>query len=162
MKNFLFICPIILFFSCEFFSYTENEKFNLPYSGEWSVKTSRQPESEEIFVLGKSFYSEVNKNEATALLAYSHSDKKIYGAIYPYGSSLNYLDGFAAEVLFSISASALDFDSCKNEYLSKFNWQKFMEECRAFEENVWKLDKERIMKKISSGNFKKTDLKLLE
>ena len=83
MKNFLFICPVILFFSCEFFSYTENEKFNLPYSGEWSVKTSRQPESEEIFVLGKSFYSEVNKNEATALLAYSLTDKKIYGAIYP-------------------------------------------------------------------------------
>ena len=49
-----------------------------------------------------------------------------------------------------------------NEYLSKFNWQKFMEECRIFEENVWKLDKERIMKKISSGNFKKSDLKLLE
>ena len=162
MKNFLFICPVILFFSCEFFSYTENEKFNLPYSGEWSVKTSRQPESEEIFVLGKSFYSEVTKNEATALLAYSHSDKKIYGTIYPYGNDLTYLVGFAAEVLFSISASTLDSDSCKNEYLSKFNWQKFMEECRIFEENVWKLDKERIMKKISSGNFKKTDLKLLQ
>ena len=161
MKNFLFICPIILFFSCEFFSYTGNEKFSLPYSSEWSIKTSHQPDS-EIFVLGENFYSEVNKNEATALLAYSHSDKKIYGAIYPYGNDLTYSDGFAAEVLFSISAAAVESDSCKNEYLSKFNWQKFMEECRAFEENVWKLDKERIMKKISSGNFKKSDLKLLE
>ena len=85
-----------------------------------------------------------------------------WDAIYPYGNDLTYSDGFAAEVLFSISAAAVESDSCKNEYLSKFNWQKFMEECRAFEENVWKLDKERIMKKISSGNFKKSDLKLLE
>ena len=162
MKNFLFIFPVILFFSCEFFTYTEHEKFSLPYSGEWSIKTSRQPNSEELFVLGESFYSEVNKNEATALLAYSYADKKIYGAIYPYKNDLTYLDGFAAEVLFSISASTLNSDSQKNEYLSKFNWEKFMEECRKFEEDVWKLDKERIMKKISSGNFKKSDLKLLE
>lgn len=162
MKNFLIICPVILFFSCEFFSYTENEKFSLPYSGKWSIKTSREPESEELFVLGETFYSEVNKNEATALIAYSYTDEKIYGAIYPYGKSLTYSDGFAAEVLFSISASSEDSNSRKNDYLSKFNWQKFMEECRTFEEDAWKLDKERIMKKISAGNFKKTDLKLLE
>ncbi|MGN0729843.1 hypothetical protein [Treponema sp.] len=162
MKFFLFICPLFLFFSCDFFSYTEDEKFTLPYSGEWKVRTSRSSECAEFTVNGNSFTAEVNKNEATALVAYSCSEKKICGTIYPYSMELTFQDGFAAEILLSLSASSADSDSSKNEYLSKFNWSRFMEECRVFEENTWKLDKERIMTKISSGNFKKTDLKLLE
>lgn len=168
MKLFIYIlsiCPagfLLLLFSCSSFSAETEEKFRLPQSESWTVKTSRNSSSEEFSVDGNSFYFSVNKNEATAILAYSGGHARPCGAIYPYSTSLSFQDGFAAEVLFTLCAASASSAAGTHEYLSKFNWQRFMEECAAFGEQSWKLDKERIMQKISSGTFKKTDFKLLE
>lgn len=153
---------IFLIFSCSSFSSETEEKFSFPQTETWTVKTSRNSGSEPFSVEGDAFYFSVNKNEATAVLAYSEHFEQPCGAIYPYSTSLSFQNGFAAEVLFTLCASSSSSAQGTSAYLSKFNWQRFMEECAAFGENSWHLDKERIMQKISSGTFKKTDLKLLE
>ncbi len=168
MKNLLFFPRFFLtvffapiFFACNFFDQTESAEFFLPYDGEWKIRTSRIP-SEEFFVNGKIFRAEVEKNCATAILAYDENSVHPFGAIYPYTGDLDECGGFAAEVLFSLTVSAENSDEEKSEFLSKFNWARFLDECRKFGSDVWKLDKEKIMQKISSGSFKKTDFKMTE
>lgn len=85
----------------------------------------------------------------------------LYGTIYPYGTILTQKDSFAADVLRTMYAATDDSasDSQIQNFFMRFNWQRFMEECRNYE-NPWLLDKEKIMKAIASGSFKVTDLRL--
>ena len=46
----------------------------------------------------------------------------------------------------------------KRRYLSFFNWQRFMEECRRIEDPSL-LDRELILESIAEGSFKKSKLK---
>ena len=150
--------------ACAFFEDEEEQEFTLPYSSSWSIRTTTGS-GQAFTVTGDSFTRDVGKNEATAILAVdTSSDEDGYtcGTIYPYGSSLNYVDGFAASVLYSMLASSTDDREDAKAYLSAFNWVRFMEACREYGDDVWSLDKEYIMQKIASGSFRVTYLKLLE
>ncbi|MBP5576287.1 MAG: hypothetical protein J6X67_05960 [Treponema sp.] len=83
------------------------------------------------------------------------------GAIFPLNQELSVQNGFAASVLYSLylgtySGNAKDVQ----EFLTRFNWQKFEQTCLEKSEDPWLLDKERIMKAISSGKFKKSDVRI--
>ncbi|HBB14404.1 MAG TPA: hypothetical protein DCZ76_09025 [Treponema sp.] len=83
------------------------------------------------------------------------------GAIFPLNTELSFQNGFAASVLYSLYMGS----SCGNatdvqEFLTRFNWQKFEQTCLEKSADPWLLDKERIMKAISSGKFKKSDIRL--
>ena len=165
MKRIVFFpLACMVFASCAFFEEQEEQEFSLPYSSVWSVTTTTGS-GQEFSVTGTSFTADVAKNEATALLAVDEvSGVSGYtcGTIYPYGHALNYVDGFAASVLYTMLASTTDDRDAAKEYLSSFNWVRFMEACREYGEDVWSLDKEYIMQKIASGSFRVTYIKLLE
>ena len=146
--------------SCAFFETQEDQEFSLPYSSVWSVVTTTGS-GQEFSVTGSSFTTDVAKNEATAILA-TDTTGYVCGTIYPYAHELNYVDGFAASVLYSMLLSTSDDIDAAKSYLSSFNWVRFMEECREWGDDVWSLNKEYIMQKIASGSFRVTYIKLLE
>ena len=99
----------------------------------------------------------IKKNEISYILAYPLKEDGTeaglpFGAIMPYSRTLTEQDGFASSILCNLY--------CKeNEYiLNHFNWQKFMEQCREYE-NPWLLDRDRIQQAILKGKFKKSDIK---
>ncbi len=162
MKIFIFTLVVFLFSSCDMFSYEEEQKFYLPYASEWSISCSKDSNLNQTLVVGQKFSLDVYKNEATAILAYDTINKCFCGTIYPYGNSLTAQDAFAAEILLTLTLGSTNSLSSTKDYLSKFNWERFLSECREFGDDVQKLDKNRITEKISLGTFRKTDLKLLE
>ena len=165
MKQIVFFpLACMVFASCAFFETQQEQEFSLPYSSVWSVVTTTGS-GQQFTVTGASFTADMAKNEATALLATDSSggaSSYTCGTIYPYGHALNYVDGFAASVLYSMLASTTDDLDAAKEYLSSFNWVRFMEACREYGEDVWLLDKEYIMQKIAQGSFRVTYIKLLE
>ena len=149
---------------CAFFEEEEQQTFTLPYASSWSVVTTTGS-GQTFTVTGDSFSTRVVKNEATAVLAFDLTGGEAdnpCGTIYPYAHSLNYVDGFAASVLYSLLASTTDDADAAKSYLSAFNWVRFMEACREWGDDVWSLDKEYIMQKIAQGSFRVTYIKLLE
>lgn len=112
---------------------------------------------------GEQIVLTVRKNVCTPVLKeVNEADTTVlYGTIYPYSTALTQKDSFAADVLQTLYCGADDSisESQKDNFLMRFNWQRFMEECRSYEE-PWLLDKEKIMKAIASGSFKASDIKL--
>ena len=149
--------------ACAFFEDEEEQEFTLPYASTWSVITTTGS-AQAFTVTGDSFTADMAKNEATAILAFDTDSAAVCpcGTIYPYAHSLNWVDGFAASVLYSLLASTTDDLDAAKAYLSSFNWVRFMEACREWGDDVWSLDKEYIMQKIASGSFRVTYIKLLE
>ena len=83
------------------------------------------------------------------------------GAIFPLNKELSFQNGFAASVLYSLYMGTCSGDAKDvQEFLTRFNWQKFEQTCLEKTEDPWLLDKERIMKAISSGKFKKSDVRI--
>ncbi len=84
-----------------------------------------------------------------------------YGAIFPYTKQVSKKGELAASVLQGLYAGAEKSDkqtfSKVQEYLSYFNWQKFMKECEALEE-ADKVDRQKIMEDIAAGTFSKSSL----
>jgi len=112
-----------------------------------------------------------NKNVVTPILCYpiiKKQNKEINffypaGGIYPFTSELTWLNGFAAEILYSILIKdSISFE--KSSYFSsKFNWNKFLQilkekELDAKEKNLyfspWLFDKQKILSDISKKEFK--------
>ena len=131
--------------------------FSLPENSQWKVFVSS---GEEFLVDGNSFTLSVVRNEPLALVARSVSSVKSAGAIYPINEELTEGHSFPAQVLYSLVLSSVNTDEQKMYCLSTFNWKRFEEECEKMGENVWKVIKEVIMKKIAGGTFKKSDLKI--
>ena len=165
MKQLVFLALVcLLCVACAFFEDEEEQEFTLPYASTWSVVTTTGS-GQQFTVTGDSFTADMAKNEATAILAFDTMDEGAdypCGTIYPYAHSLNWVDGFAASVLYSKLASTTDDLDAAKAYLSSFNWVRFMEACREWGDDVWLLDKEYIMQKIAQGSFRVTYLKLLE
>ncbi|MCR5317812.1 MAG: hypothetical protein K6E22_06245 [Treponema sp.] len=83
------------------------------------------------------------------------------GAIFPLNKELSVQNGFAASVLYSLyEGSSCGDAKGVQEFLTLFNWQKFEQTCLEKSSDPWLLDKERIMRAISSGKFKKSDIRL--
>ncbi|MBQ5492119.1 MAG: hypothetical protein IIT68_08735 [Treponema sp.] len=107
----------------------------------------------------------VSKNGCTPVVVTFYDDcnrmcGKPYGMIIPYTNSLNQKDGFSAELLRALYVSAQNGTPAQvQNYLSRFDWVRFMQTCRTYED-PWLLDKERLMKAIAGGSFKKSDFHL--
>ena len=106
-----------------------------------------------------------SKNAYTALLAVPCALDgtvlaKPYGIIYPVGTTLTQKDGFAADVLRTMYVASTSGSQVQRQtFLAHFNWRKFMETCRTYED-PWMLDKPRILEAIAEGRLKKSDIVL--
>ena len=105
----------------------------------------------------------VSKNATCVILAYP-----VYGGaraahplgqLYPMDTALSAEHGFAASIACTLYLSATDEPAALQDYVARFNWPRFIE-CAATFDDPWQLDTERILQKIASGTFKKSDLKL--
>lgn len=109
---------------------------------------------------GEGVECSVPKNSAIPFLALPcDKDGVPFGAIYPYSLSLCEDYYFPSDVLLTMYRSSSDSFEKTRYFLSCFDWGRFCEECKAFE-NPCELDKALIMRKISEGAFKKTDMRL--
>ena len=108
----------------------------------------------------------LNKNGCSPVLVtfYDQEDRKCtypYGLIFPHTKTLSQKDSFAAELLRALYVSAQNDSPVQvQNYLARFDWIRFMQTCRTYED-PWLLNKERLMKAIASGSFKKSDFQLL-
>lgn len=112
---------------------------------------------------GKTFSLTMPRNCCIPLLARAENAAptvKPYGAIYPYTTTLTKADGFSADILRTLysASSSSNQHSKVQTFLSRFNWQRFMETCRTYED-PWLLDRERILTKIANGTFTMVDFK---
>lgn len=143
--------------ACNLFEDSEEVEFTLPENAEWKICTSC---GSEFVTKGRSFSVRFAKNEPAALVAYRMNSFETAGAIYPFNARLTVQNAFAAQVLYSLALSSSNSDKEKRYYLSTFNWKRFEEECALIGKDIWKVNKEDVMKKIADGTFKKTDLKI--
>lgn len=153
---FLFgLCSLL--FSCSRFSVHEDIRFTLPESSSWKVFSSC---CEPFVFNGNDFVLSVVKNEPTAVIVRSEISSVEFGAIYPFDSELSEFHVFPAQVLYSLILSSVNSEEEKMYCLSTFNWKRFEEDCEVLGENIWKVNKESVMRKIAKGTFRKSDLKI--
>ena len=187
--NFFFIAALLfLLLGCseveELNSSVESVKIELPCvtkdSGGnsipvefWNIEYSDGINSGKILNLpsGSTIRAEVCKNRVASFFAEPvfHSSANMEskgiprptGAIFPLNRELSFQNGFAASVLYSLYQGASSGNAKDvQEFLTRFNWQKFEQTCLEKSADPWLLDKERIMKAISSGKFKKSDVRI--
>lgn len=90
---------------------------------------------------------------------YEIEDGRFAGAIYPYSLKLVEEDYFAASVLDLLYKGSNNGTQKEiGEFLSHFNWNKFMEECRNIDDTT-KLNKSKIANAIATDSFSKSLLK---
>ena len=108
---------------------------------------------------------DVKKNTPSYILAYPLAAdgtelSEPYGAIPPFSSALTAADGFASSILMELYCTEAETEAGALGYnIRHFNWQKFMELCRAYE-NPWLIERKRIIAAIQKGRFKKSDIKI--
>ena len=108
------------------------------------------------------FTLDMQKNTVAAVLAYPITNGKAgkpYGAVYPYNTRLSKKEGFSAYIADRLYRGADNKDAATQDYVSRFNWPRFIEICSSFE-NPWDIDEERILNALSAGKFSKSDIKL--
>lgn len=102
------------------------------------------------------------KNAVVPVLAFCEGEAFPRGTILPFEKRLSAEDGFAASILMGLYAGS----DCSGEqtfvqvqeFISHFNWKRFIEECRLLED-PWSLDRELIMQNIATQTFSKRDLR---
>ncbi|MBO4403882.1 MAG: hypothetical protein J5780_00945 [Treponema sp.] len=109
---------------------------------------------------GKNAALEFNRNALSSVLAFPSdvSGANPYGTVYPFDFPVDYKNGFASLVLYSLFLSSENTPAEKEWFLSRFNWQRFIKECAQLDD-PWLLDKEQIMNAIAEGKFRKNLLK---
>ena len=133
-----------------------------------SLQTVAPGFREYLIPAGGALLVDVPKNSAVSVLAYPQSngdtslgqEQKPWGTIYPWYRELQPQDGFAAHILYRLYSSA-DYTHQSaaqvQDYLSRFNWKKFVELCRTMPD-LWLSDSDKVVQDIALGKFKKTDL----
>ena len=173
----LFFCGV-LNAGCTFFSETENVCITLPddsrtYCVKWICEdNSGNGVCRVLDNCCGSVILELPKNYAVPVLVFSGASEAImagdniatvseyrnqYGMIYPYTVGVSEKDAFASSVLFTMYAASSSGLKETEEYLSSFNWGKFIELCDEYE-NPWKLNKQKIMEAIADGSFSKKSM----
>lgn len=74
------------------------------------------------------------------------------GMLYPFDESLNKDSAFACDVFITLMKESSSPGKEVYTFLEHFNWRQFIDECRKTE-NVWNLDRQKILKAIASGSF---------
>lgn len=153
----IFYISLFLLSSCERFSLYEEATFKLPCHDEWLVRLS---DGTSFTFIGNSFELNVDKNDAFAVCAEGKVSGMSCGAIYPYNDFLCEQNAFPAQILLSIVLSSTNSEEEKQYCLSTFNWDRFELECLELGDDIWKVNKESIIRKIAKGTFRKNDLKI--
>ena len=130
-----------------------------------SFSTTGQIISQALNSKSKHVIFEMNKNLATPVLVSNKENMILYGCIYPYEKELSTDYSYSGFILYTSLLRVKE--ECKyekefleaQEKLSLFNWPRFTEECKEFED-PFLLDKDLIVEKILANKFKKTDLKV--
>lgn len=148
---------MINLFSCCCFSNYKNVCFKLPNKCQWEIRSSNE---DNFTINGDSFFLNVVPNEPLGIIAYSLELKKEVGTIYPYDNELTESKLFSAQIFNSLVLASKNSKEEKMYYLSKFNWHNFIAETINLKEDIWKVNKEIVLKKIADGTFKKSDLKI--
>ena len=174
MRKLLFLCAALCFLSactvfdpdtCAVFSFCAGNACGIPPDFDFWQIIVHDGGSEKAFTLEKTaetFSMELPKNVVLGILAYPVKDGKMHdpcGAVYPYSSALDEKGGFCAYIADRLYRGSSESKEISQDYISRFNWQKFINACNDFE-NPWNLDADRIVEKIASGTFKKSDLKM--
>lgn len=158
LKNSFMIAVIsAVFFSCSHFSIYEKTQFYLPDEGEWEIFFS---DGNFLCTAGNSFSIETEKNTALSMIASRKDGTEKCGGIYPFNIELSSENLFPAEVHYSIFRSSLNSLEETKVHLTLFNWPRFEKDCSEFGSDIWKVNKEVVMRKIAAGTFKKSDLKV--
>ncbi|MCH5294305.1 MAG: hypothetical protein J1F14_00165 [Treponema sp.] len=156
--------------SCAVFSDCEKVSFVLPVScrdvdvPEWTVWVAGGDSDVSVFKApgGKRVEMTAHKSRVCAVLAVpvnAYPSEWGTGAIYPYSDDFSEQDTFAANVAVSLYMASENSAYDTREYLSFFNWKRFMEALRDCED-PWLLNKEKIMQDIARGSFTLNSIRL--
>lgn len=132
-------------------------EWNIVYGSEFSEEKKTYTNTPS------SIYLSLQKNKPSYILAYPYPDNSEqqstpYGAIFPFSTQITKEDGFAASILQELYCSHERTESLEYN-INHFNWQKFMELCREYE-NPWLINRNKIITAIKKGKFKKSDIKI--
>ncbi len=95
----------------------------------------------------------LNQNFLTPVLLYtSPIDSKPKGCIYPISTEIDIYGGFAAWILYRIMLQTNENKQLAQEYLSHFNWQRFINYIQKYE-NPWMLNQDIIIENIVDKTF---------
>ena len=147
----------------------------------WLVKTRLNGKTEYLQIEPNEKVIEVNlqKNKASPVLVWpviseEKTDSRIIffhpaGCIYPYNTKATWNAGFSSHILDTLIEQTVEINiSDKIDFLSRFNWNKLQANIEEKEKkalsknenfNPWHLNKEIILKAISSGNFSSHQIK---
>ncbi len=150
LKILAIICTQLFILGCEN-SYTDRIFLPLSDSSNGYIVYI----DENNLVQKESYGSDIvlKKNRLTPILCYtSDYDEKPLGCVYPFSTELDVHGGFAAWVVYKLLCCSNEEPSLVHEYLTHFNWKKFLEILRKYE-NPWILDQELIFENISDRTF---------
>lgn len=168
----VFFCTCIALFGCSSPVMGDDEQILLSDSGiteqnaaSWCIESGSDFDEKKSIIaleLGAELIS-VQKNTPSYVMAYpiaadGHEAGMPYGAIYPFSTKLRAEDGFAASILQELYCTCTKTETLDYN-IKHFNWQKFMELCREYE-NPWLINRNRIITAIKAGKFKKSDIKI--
>lgn len=163
---------------CSFFEETNQETFTIPSDGsvqhveQWIIvqndgqmASSRYAPSLIFETASGNFSLEMQKNCTSAVLAYPVVEgnvQKPFGAVYPYSTTLSATGGFCAHIIDRLyRGTGSETKLQMQDFVSRFNWGHFYALCaEQFPNDMWNIDEERIISKITSGKFSKNDIKI--
>lgn len=143
------------------FCETEESEFVLPYFDVWEIHwTDENGCPQEKFVRGQKFFLDMKRNFSVGITASSTSRSFSCGTIYPVSENLKEKHALASQLLYTLTVASSTDKNSTMEFLSTFNWQKFMSECEKYSvEELNKVDRQYVMSRISQKVFRATDLK---
>ncbi len=95
----------------------------------------------------------LKKNHLTPILVYtSNLDGEPRGCLYPITTAIDMHSGFAAWIAYRLLIASHEKKSLTHTYLSHFNWQRFINYIKKYE-NPWILDQDLIIENIADKTF---------
>ena len=161
MRYILVFCWIFLFSGCSMFCETEESEFLLPYYDVWEIYWTDENGCPQCkIVRDQKFSLDLKRNFSVGITASSTSRNFLCGTIYPVSEKLNGKHALASQILYTLTIASSTDKNSTMEFLSGFNWQKFMEECDKYSvEELSKVDRQYVMSRISQKVFRASDLK---
>lgn len=104
---------------------------------------------------------QLKKNKITPILLFnSELDTKPLGCIYPFSTTYDIHSGFAAWILYKLLVCSNENYHDVYEYVSHFNWERFIEEIKKYED-PWMLNQDILFENICDRTFNVYSIKEL-
>ncbi len=101
----------------------------------------------------------IKKNRLTPVLLFSSSvDAEPLGCIYPFSTTLSIHGGFTSWILYRLLIASNNQIDLTHNYLSHFNWERFMQTIQEYE-NPWILNQDLIIENIADKTFNMYSIK---